>query len=292
MKNIDEDNEIDLSAKIDENVIIGKFNKIGKNVVIQCPKNINAKIDIGDCNIINDNTRIFIGEGGLTIGDWNVFHNDMLIIGGKSMKIGHNCWFGQNTIIDSSGGLEIGNGVRVGMYSQIWTHVASGELIEGCTLYGMKKTTIEDDVWLVGSCMVSSGITLGEKGICLSGSNITKDTLSNSVYSGSPAKIMEKLNFYKPISTIEKLNLMLKWVENYCSFNNNVTFSKTDDTIILYINDTSERLIFICEEIKQNKKDTTYFSLKTKHYTKQLTSLERDFYRFIYGYKARFIPII
>ena len=53
----------------------------------------------------------------------------MLILAEEEMKIGHNCWFGQHTVLDATGGLEIHNGVRVGMFSQIWTHVASGEQI-------------------------------------------------------------------------------------------------------------------------------------------------------------------
>ena len=139
-------NQIHPSAKIGKNVILGKYNVIGENVVIEGFKNAKGVVSIGDCNIINEGTKILAGEEGINIGDWNVFHNNMLVMGEVQMTIGHNCWFGQNTILDSSGGLKIGNGVRVGMYSQIWTHVASGELIEGCTLFGKRETIINDDV--------------------------------------------------------------------------------------------------------------------------------------------------
>jgi acetyltransferase-like isoleucine patch superfamily enzyme len=205
-------NSIDPSSKIPENIEIGSFNTIGKNVeFILVNSESTNKIIIGDCNVINDNTRIVIGEGGLRIGDWNVFHNNMLLIVGEQMSIGHNCWFGQNTVIDSTGGVIIGNGVRVGMYSQIWTHVASGELIEGCTLFGKKKTIIEDDVWLVGSCTVSSGIILRKRSVFLNGSNITKSSDENATYRGVPAKKIEKVTFYKDISLDNKLALIKKW---------------------------------------------------------------------------------
>ena len=130
-------NQIHPSASIHSNGIMGEYNRIGKNVTIDILNN-NAKAVIGDNNIINDNTRIII-SGDFSAGDWNVFHNDMLIMADDHVKIGHNCWFGQNTILDGAGGLEIGNGVRVGMYSQIWTHVASGEQIEGCTFFSKRK---------------------------------------------------------------------------------------------------------------------------------------------------------
>ena len=131
-------NIIDNTAKIHSNVKMGSYNRIGKNVEIQILGNdLNSIVNIGDNNIINDNTRIYV-KGNLSIGDWNVFHNDMLIMADKYVTIGHNCWFGQNTILDGAGGLVIGNGVRVGMYSQIWTHVASGERIEGCKLFAKR----------------------------------------------------------------------------------------------------------------------------------------------------------
>ena len=164
-------------------------------------------IKIGDCNSFHDNTRLVIGVEGMEIGDWNVFHNNMLLIGEKKMSIGHNCWFGQNTVIDSTGGMAIGNGVRVGMYSQLWSHVASGELIEGCTLFSKKQTVIEDDVWLVGSCTVSSGIIVKRRGVFLNGSNITKTTEANSTYAGIPAKKLEKLSFYEPVTIQQKYKL-------------------------------------------------------------------------------------
>lgn len=188
-------NQIDSSAKIHPNVVLGEYNRIGKNVVIEIlGNNSNAIAIIGDNNIINDNTRIFI-HGEFIVGDWNVFHNDMLIMPEDSMRIGHNCWFGQNTILDGAGGLEIGNGVRVGMYSQIWTHVASGEQIEGCILYAKRKTIINDDVWLVGSCVVGSGIVLGKRSTALINSVITKDTLPDRAYSGSQPKLWSMSNF-------------------------------------------------------------------------------------------------
>lgn len=86
-------NQIDASAKIHSNVVLGDFNRIGKNVVIDIiGDNKDATAVIGDNNIINDNTRIFI-RGEFRLGDWNVLHNDMLVMAEDHLLIGHNCWF-------------------------------------------------------------------------------------------------------------------------------------------------------------------------------------------------------
>jgi len=210
------------------------------------------------------------------------------------MEIGHNCWFGQNTILDSAGGLYIGNGVRVGMYSQIWSHVASGELIEGCTLYAMSPTYIEDEVWLVGSCIVSSGLRLGRRSICMTGSVLVKDTEYSKVYGGTPAKQLEKLSYWKKVSLHEKMQMMLTWARQFVEQSGDdieLTYQSESNMIQLTHKARKEMLVIgMNKNIDIAEKSMTYFNLKNKTYTKQLTQLEREFYKFIYDHKARFVP--
>lgn len=290
-------NEISSSAQIEGNVVIGSYNYIGRNVVIKGFEGpSHGTITIGDCNFIHDNTRILMGPEGFSTGDWNVFHNTMLIMGEKRMQIGHNCWFGQNTILDSSGGLYIGNGVRVGMYSQIWTHVASGELIEGCTLFSAQQTSIEDDVWLVGSCIVSSGLTLAFRSIFLIGSVITKSTEPCKVYGGVPAELLEKLNYWKEVTVDEKVKMMCIWVKQFAEqTNEDISYvcNKSDAELIRITHNTrNEHLVFgVDVNLDTFNPTITYFDLKAKTYTKRLSYLERKFYQYIYNHKARFIPI-
>lgn len=285
-------NQIDDTAKIHPNVILGNFNRIGKNVVIDIiGDNSETYAIIGDNNIVNDNTRILI-HGKLTIGDWNVFHNDMLIMAEDVLTIGHNGWFGQNTILDGAGGLEIGNGVRVGMYSQIWTHVASGEQIEGCILYAKRKTTIKDDVWLVGSCVVGSGIVLGERSTVLINSVVTKDTLPDKAYSGSPAKIMENLNVYLPKTLEEKFLMLTGWIEEFVSLDmTNYNLEIKEDELLLKNLSNNEMVIFTKSQIKNSDKSKSIFYLSDKTFNKTNSITERTIYKFLYGNKARFLPV-
>ena len=286
-------NQIDPSAKIHPNVVLGAYNKIGKNVVIEILGNDpNIKANIGDNNIINDNTRIFI-HGEFKVGDWNVFHNDMLLMAEKKLLIGHNCWFGQNTILDGAGGLEIGNGVRVGMYSQIWTHVASGEQIEGCTLFSKRETIIEDDVWLVGSCVVGSGLKLGRRSTALINSVLTKDTLANRAYAGSPAKVMENAQFYKPITLEEKFELLKGWLVDFVAMNSSELLLDTTITneLILLNNESKEKVVFSKFKIKKDSDYKSVFSLEDKTYSKTNILLGRQVYKYLYNNKARFLPL-
>jgi acetyltransferase-like isoleucine patch superfamily enzyme len=285
-------NNIHSTSFIDPSIQLGNFNRIGKNVQIKyLNENKKPSVVIGDNNIINDNTRILIGENPLSIGDWNVFHNDMLVMVGKNIHIGHNCWFGQNTILDGSGGLSIANGVRVGMYSQIWTHVASGELIEGCLLFGDSKTIIEDDVWLVGSCTVSPGVCLSKKSVFLIGSIVTKDSEPEKVYSGTPATINNKIKAWKEVHPVDKLKMLLEWSDLFCidkkyQIDNQIesgyfTIKSTDD---------KEMLIFFIDEGFEipNGYVVSLFDILNKTLTKKNSLLERTFYKSTYNNKARF----
>lgn len=285
-------NQIDTTARINPNVILGNYNRIGKNVVIDIlGENPNVEAYIGDNNIINDNTRIII-NGELKIGDWNVFHNDMLVMADDHVIIGHNCWFGQNTILDGAGGLEIGDGVRVGMYSQIWTHVASGEQIEGCVFYSKRKTIIESDVWLVGSCVVGSGLTLGKRSTILINSVITKNTLPDTAYSGSPAKAMDNLKVYLPKSLDEKFDMMKSWVREFVSLNESLyKFTCNDDAISLVNLVNNEYVNFTKSSNEKVRDGQSVFSLLDKTFVKTNSQTERAIYKFLYGNKARFLPI-
>ena len=284
-------NQIDATAKIHPNVILGQYNRIGKNVVIEVlGSDENLKVEIGDNNIINDNTRIFI-HGNFKMGDWNVLHNDMLVMAEQYVYIGHNCWFGQNTILDGAGGLTIGNGVRVGMYSQIWTHVASGEQIEGCTLFSKRSTIIEDDVWLVGSCVVGSGLKLGWRSVALINSVLTKDTLPDRAYAGSPAKLMENAQFYVKKTLDEKFELLIGWLNDFVITHDNIQLKNINSEYMILENlETNEKVFFLKKNNIEMKELESTFYLEDKTYLKTNSLLERQVYKYLYNNKARFIP--
>lgn len=289
-------NYIDPSVVVPDFVDIGDFNYIGKNVIIQSAKGSKSpRLRIGDCNIINNNTKIIVSDAGIEIKDWNVIHDNTLLIGGDGLGMKHNCWIGQNTILDGSGQLYIGNGVRVGMYSQIWTHVASGEQIEGCLLFVKNQTVIEDEVWLVGSCTVGSGLNLGKRSICLGHSVVTKDTEPGKVYAGAPAIIMKKLNFWRRVELLEKFDMILGWANQFAKEGNDikVTRPKNLEIIITDIK-TKETLIFTdgYDIDEKNNPLCSIFNLQDKTFHKRKTQLEMNFYKFIYNNKARFTPIV
>src|SRR5688572_28652482 len=149
--------------------------EIGKNVVISPSAiirglNGNAKkIIIGDNTYIGDSVQIIVDE--FEIGDYCKVIHHTNFHGYKPLKIGHNAWIGQGTIIDSIGGTTIGNNCGIGAYSQLWSHIRYGDPLEGCNYNSNAPLTIGNDVWFVGHCIVSP-IIAKDKSMALVGSVI------------------------------------------------------------------------------------------------------------------------
>jgi len=274
-------------------VEIGRFTQVHHSAQINFIKP--GRVSIGDYCHIGPGVKIVCSGGNVSIGDWTSLHDQCLVLCGAHVTIGAHGWFGQNCVIDGSGGITIGRGARVGMYSQLWSHVASGEQIEGCTLFGQRPVTIEDDVWLVGSCIVASGVTLGRRTVALIGSNITKSWPAGSVIAGTPAAIKPGLSFYKDVTLDEKWAMLRAWVEaaaaeigitvNAVAPNNLWVQDSADPSHhqVVFARDAEQASL-----LRASRADITVCCVEDKSYNKQLNTTEQRVLKFLCGNKARF----
>ncbi|MGY2171693.1 acyltransferase [Pseudomonas gingeri] len=276
----------------DGDVVCGKRSSFGEGVkfIFKSPR----KIVIGDYVTFGDNVKIVVEDGDVFVDDWTTVHSNVLILCAAGVSIGQHCWFGQNTILDGTGGLTIGNGVRVGMYSQIWSHIAAGEQIEGCVFFSASPVFIEDDVWLVGSCTVGSGLTIGRRAVCLSGSNVTRSIPENVTVAGAPAKIREAIKAYKTKTLDEKFSMMRVWALAFCNESGGRWFLSVSDESVLVICSVD------MERVKIFKSADDYascdlpvgdskFCVESKSYSKSFTEGEEELMRYLSGNKARFL---
>jgi len=178
------DNRID--GKIDaKEIILGKGVVVEKDVIIRGKHGPAEKVRLGDFSFIGRGSVILTPH--FELGDYSKLNAGAFIHGEMPARIGRNCWFGGNVILDSMGGLDIDDGVGVGAHSQIWTHMQFGDLVEGCRFFSNRYMYIGKDVWLVGHCILSP-VEVGEKSMALVGSVITKNMLPNHIYAGVPAQ--------------------------------------------------------------------------------------------------------
>ena len=233
-------------------------------------------IEIGDNVYIGPKVRI-VGNGRVKIGDYTKIHEDCLILALKYVEIGHNCWFGERCVIDGSGGIKIGNNVGVGVASQLYSHVAHGDVLEGCQIFGHKELTIDDDAWLVGMCLVSP-VHIGKKSVAYLGSVVTKDMNENSVYAGVPAiDITKKVG--QPWQTRNPKEKLMMFHELLNDFK--LSDPSFNSTCIIPVIEWPNELV----------ESISYFNVVTREYTKRLSANEIKFMKWLTSWKGRFIPL-
>jgi acetyltransferase-like isoleucine patch superfamily enzyme len=255
---------------------------VGHRTVIDPTVEISPNVDftVGDGSYIGPDVHI-VGSGTVKFGDYCKIHAGCFInVGhGGHVTFGHNCWFGEQTVLDGAGGLTGGNNVGAGIGSQLYTHIAHGDVIEGCLFESRSAMVLEDDVWFVGQCFVSP-IHAGEKSIALLGSVITSNMTPRGVYAGNPGRdITDRIGsgwtFRSPKT---KLKMLQARIEEYCAlFPERAKMARS--------------CIVPCLKYPR-KPDTTisYFNSSTRKYTKRLTEVEFLFMSWLTSYKGRFTP--
>lgn len=280
---------------------LGKEVEIGNNCIFDKMKSTSKQglIKFGDYSKIHENCQFYVSGEEFVTGDYFTIHKNTYVNGYKSCHIGHNVWVGQNSIINSTDELTIGNNCGIGAYSKIWTHAAWGDVVEGCKLLvGMPDidcksgaVKIGDDFWGVGQITISPGVKIGNKVVALTNSLITKDIPDNTVVAGIPAKPIQidgDTQAYKKLNSTEKYKLMKKFSTDFSKTQNiSIEFDDTQKIISL----GNKQLIINCSENSINENsDSTIFDVFKRTYTKKHKKLEVDFMRFVLDYKIGFVP--
>ena len=266
--------ETTLRSRIDaDEIVLGEGVVIEDGASISGPHGRARRVVLGDHVFIGANTRFRVPE--LEIGDFTQIHNGTLGNGYTPLTIGNNGWFGQNCILNATERLTIGHNCGVGAYSQLWTHIAYGDVLQGCRWDAASPLTIGQDVWFVGHCIVSP-ITAHDRAMALVGSVITRDMEENHVYGGSPAKdLTDKVGPQFATVTVEQrvarfLELRTRFLETN--------------------GDLAPELIGVAADGAVVVPGEVMFDVVTRRYTKLRLPVEPRFMRFLLP-RAKFLPV-
>lgn len=113
------------------------------------------------------------------------------IISPENLKCGKNVWVGEGAILDASGGLEIGEGTQIGLYTLIWSHTSRDQAINGQTGISREKisrkaTKIGKNCFISGPSVIYPGVKIGNQVTVLPMSVVDRDIESGEVVGGSP----------------------------------------------------------------------------------------------------------
>jgi acetyltransferase-like isoleucine patch superfamily enzyme len=126
--------------------------------------------------------------------------NQFCIIRGKQfISMGEDVWIGYFTLIDGSGGLEIGSRVSISSGVHIYTHDSTEfrqRNLEKDPINGthIKRAPVKigNNVQIGANAVIAPGVTIGDNVIIGALSFVNKDILSNSVAVGCPCKVIKE----------------------------------------------------------------------------------------------------
>ena len=232
-----------------ERLTIGKYSRIGNNIKIKC-----RNLEIGDHFYMCDGVEI--GRGGCTGTDSDV-------------KIGNGVGIFENTIINPSDSIEIGDNCGIGGEVMIWTHGAWLDTTIGFPSdYGPVK--IGKNVWLPARSIVLPNVEIGDDVVIGINSIINRDLPSGCFAAGSPCKVIKEDAYPKKLTDNEKEYLVTGIVNDWFGMHE---IKGISDVQITYQN--SEIILH------QSDKDTIYNidDKSTSGYVNDISEDFRDYLR-------------
>jgi len=128
----------------------------------------------------------------LNFGKKTSIYQHSLIYG--NVKVGKNTWIGPFTILDGTGGLEIGSYCSISTGVQIYTHdTVKWAVSGGKHKYEYGKTKIGDCCCLCPNVIIKKGVTIGNHSVIATNSFVNKNIPPYSIAAGNPAEIIGRV---------------------------------------------------------------------------------------------------
>jgi acetyltransferase-like isoleucine patch superfamily enzyme len=113
------------------------------------------------------------------------------------VKVGHHTWIGPFTILDGTGGLEIGSHCSIASGVQIYTHESSDwALSGGKAKYTSAPVRVGNACYIGSLTIIRMGVNIGDHVLIGAHSFVGKDIPNNSIAVGCPARIIGKVEIH------------------------------------------------------------------------------------------------
>ena len=129
---------------------------------------------------------------------WNPENKDITIYNSATLigdvKIGEHSWVGPFTMLDGSGGLEIGRYCSISTGCQVLTHDAVSWALSGGKIQPERAATKIGDCCFLGShAIVTKGVTIGNHCLIAAGTVVTRDVDDFTIAGGVPAGVIGRV---------------------------------------------------------------------------------------------------
>ncbi|WP_188447464.1 acyltransferase [Arenimonas maotaiensis] len=175
-------------GKIGRGVVLGKHIELGSR----------KSISLSSGAVVGNFCRILAGKGEISIGE-NCYIHPFTTLRAQTgfIRMGKECSLNPYSIIHGSGGVVIGDYVRIGSHvifvsaNHVFDQVDVPIHFQGIESKGI---IVEDDVWIGGGVTVLDGVRIGKGSVIAAGAVVNKDVLPYSIVGGVPAKVIRMRN--------------------------------------------------------------------------------------------------
>ena len=125
----------------------------------------------------------------LGFGEGTSIYDSSLIIG--QVTAGKNVWIGPFTVLDGSGGIEIGDYVSIAAGVQIYSHDSVNWALSGGTApYETAPVKIGSRCYIGPNAVIAKGVTIGDGCVIGANSLVLDDVPAGSKAVGSPCRVV------------------------------------------------------------------------------------------------------
>lgn len=164
-------------------MIDNQLKQLQKTLQAEKRAKYSRRVGLGD--LITDRSE---NAGECGFGEGSSMYDNVLVIG--DVKVGKSVWIGPNTVLDGSGGLEIGDFVSISAGVQIYTHHTVEWANSGGKAPSERATTkIGSNVYIGPNAVIQMGVTIGDGAVIGAMSLVNKDIPPGARAWGVPAKV-------------------------------------------------------------------------------------------------------
>ena len=130
----------------------------------------------------------------LGFGEGSSIYDSCMVLGNPT--VGKNCWIGPSSLLDGSGGLEIGDFCTISAGVHIYSHDnVKQTLSSGKFPIDRSPVTLGSNVYVGPNVVISKGVSIGEFSVLGAFSFVNKSIPAYSIAVGQPAKVIGKVEF-------------------------------------------------------------------------------------------------
>ena len=131
----------------------------------------------------------------LGFGEGSSIYDSSLVIG--QVKVGKFTWIGPFTVLDGSGGLEIGDFCSISTGVQVYSHDSVDWALSGGKLpYSLAPTKIGNRCFIGPNVVIAKGVTIGDECVIGANSFVNKSISPGSKAFGSPCVVKDRIQKY------------------------------------------------------------------------------------------------